>query len=94
MYYKGLFFENEEQFNKANKILKDNNLIATEDTTYNQFYIEEADAELANLIEEYTDNDVNELALYIAESADSVINSDVVNEIAREWIDLKGYKEL
>lgn len=94
MLYKGLFFENKEQLNKAKKLLKDNNLIFTEDQVYNQFYIQEAEAALDNLVEEYTDNDINELACYISEDADAFIDSQVVNEMAREWIKSKGYEEL
>ena len=86
MYYKGLFFENREQLNKAKRLLEKNNIICTEDNTYNQFFVQEAIIQLESLNIEFTDKDVNELAYCIRECEDSVIDSELINEIAESWL--------
>lgn len=86
MYYKGLFFENKEQLNKAKRLLEKNNIICAEDSTYDQFFVQEAIAQLENLDIEFTNKDVNELAYCIRECEDSVIDSELVNEITESWL--------
>lgn len=93
MYYKGLFFENEEQLNKAIKLLEDNSLTFTDDNIYNQFFIQEADAQLDSLYEDYTEEDVYDLAYDLRKAGDIVIDSEVVNEVTMEWINGKKHEE-
>lgn len=92
LYYRGLFFESDTQLEEAKKLLKENGLFFSEETIYDQFYMEEAEAELGNLLEEFTDKDIEEVATALCENGDSVINSDVVSEITIQWAKSKGYE--
>lgn len=102
MYYKGLFFENEEQLKKASELLAENNIAHTEDNTYNQFFVQEAIESLEGVSDGccLIDNNDEDLTItnkmaedlaYDIRKCDSILDSEMVTEITYAWLDKKGY---
>lgn len=104
LHYDGIFFENENEFNKAVEVLKENNINFDNSNAIYRFCLQEAeyrlkdDSSFNSLINkdeekvEITDELIYSLANELYDT-DGLIDSEVITMVVSDWIDENEYEQ-